>query len=82
MPPKEPRERINPPQSPSEIEKRFTYQPPKGDQPQRYGEMRAKALEMAVFIQGHTPASREQALALTKLDEVVFWANAAIARNE
>lgn len=28
-----------------------------------------------------TPASREQSLALTKLEEAMFWANAAIARN-
>lgn len=29
-----------------------------------------------------TPKSREQSTALTNLDQVVFWANAAIARNE
>ena len=28
-----------------------------------------------------TPPSREQSVALTKLDEVTFWANAGIARN-
>jgi hypothetical protein len=29
-----------------------------------------------------TPVSREQSLALTHLEEVVMFANAAIARNE
>jgi hypothetical protein len=28
------------------------------------------------------PGSRELSLAITKLEEAVFWANAAIARNE
>lgn len=29
-----------------------------------------------------TPTTREQSLALTRLEEVVFWAIAAIARNQ
>ena len=65
-----------------DIENRFTYHAPKGDQADRYETVRAKAKELAHFINEVTPTSREQSLALTKLDEVVFWANAAIARNE
>lgn len=62
--------------------KDFKYHPPKPDQIPRYEKMRAHAEELASFILQNTPVSREQMVALTKLDEVVFWANAAIARNE
>ena len=65
-----------------ELEKRFTYHAPKGDQPMRYERLRATAKHLAYRIADDTPASREQSLALTHLEEVVFWANAAIARNE
>ena len=64
------------------IENDFTYHPPFGDQVQRYGVLRAKGLETARVIVENTPPSREQSLALTALEEAVFWADAAIARNE
>lgn len=66
----------------SDIENRFTYHSPKTDQPQRYVRLRGEAREMALNIIRFTPPSREQSLALTKLEEAIFWANAAIARNE
>ncbi len=65
-----------------ELIKRFTYHKPSGDQPGRYEKIRGDALTFAAFLSSCTPPSREQSLALTKLEEVVFWANAAIARNE
>jgi hypothetical protein len=37
---------------------------------------------LAYHIKAETPASREQSLALTHLEDAVFWANAAIARHE
>lgn len=64
------------------LESDFTYHAPKGTQSQRYEELRAKAKEFAELIYLDCPRSREMALALTKLDETVFWANASIARNE
>ncbi len=69
-------------QNASRIETNFTYHPPKDDQPKRYEEIREVAKNFAMCINENTPASREQSLALTALEEVVFWANAAIARNE
>jgi len=65
-----------------EIAKRFTYHAPKGDQAERYGSIRDLAKKLAETIASLTPVSREQSLALTKLDEVVMFANAAIARTE
>jgi hypothetical protein len=67
---------------PNELEKRFTYHSPKADQPPRYEAIRAKGKELAELINNSCPDSREKSVAFTKLDEVVMWANAAIARNE
>lgn len=71
-----------PPGSPEELENRFTYHAPKGNQITRYATIRSKAREFALAIASDCPESRELSIALTKLDEVVFFANAAIARNE
>lgn len=65
-----------------DLDKRFTYHAPKGDQPERYVALRAKGRELAELIASLTPPSREQSVALTKLEESLFWANASIARNE
>jgi len=65
-----------------DLDKRFTYHAPKGDQPARYEALRGKAREFAEVISKTCPDSREKSLALTKLEESVMWANASIARNE
>ena len=67
---------------PDELQRRFTYHPPKDTQLDRYRLIRREARELAMRIINQTPVSREQSLAITKLEEAVFWANAAIARNE
>ena len=63
------------------IENNFTYHAPKPGQPELYTLLRSKEKELAIFIAKNTPVSREQSVALTKLEEVMFWANAAIARE-
>lgn len=65
-----------------DLVKRFTYHAPKEDQPQKYQIIRENVLELAFGFCESCPPSRELSLALTKLEEAVFWANAAIARNE
>lgn len=65
-----------------DIETRFTYHPPKSGQPERYNRLRDDAKKVAYNLTALCPESRELSLALTKLEEVVFWANASIARNE
>lgn len=43
--------------------------------------VRQNCARLAHFINQSVPDGREKALAITKLEEVMFWANAAIARN-
>ena len=43
--------------------------------------VRGNCLAVADKLVSLTPAGREQAVMLTKLEEVMFWGNAAIARN-
>lgn len=56
-------------------------QTPLGQQ-ERYVDLRDQARSLAERICLFTPPSREQSIALTKLEECVMWANASIARNE
>src|SRR5438132_7126505 len=60
----------------------FSYHPPKDDQPARYTAIRDHAHDLAKFILENAPRSREQSLALTKLEEAAMWANAARAKGE
>jgi len=61
---------------------RFTWHKPFGSQPERYEMIREMALDFANYLVRDCPDSRELSLALTKVEEAVFWANAAIARHE
>ena len=64
------------------IEVAFTYHTPKEDQPARYVELREGGRALSLMILERCPVSREQSLALTKIEEAIMWANASIARNE
>lgn len=64
-----------------ELDNRFTYHGPKESQTLKYEVIRAKQRELADLIVDYCPESREASLALTKIEEVGFWANAAIARH-
>ena len=58
----------------------FTYHTPKPSDIHKYEAIQSKAKEFAHLIAELAPKGREQSLSLTKLEEVVFWANASIAR--
>ena len=75
-------EYVIPERTREQLDNNFTYHAPISDQPARYVEIRDKAKELAYLICSKTPVSREQSLALTNLEQAIFWANAAIARNE
>ena len=65
-----------------QIENSFTYHKPEGTQQDRYVLLRNNAKLLANDIINYTPSSREQSLAITKLEEAIMWANKAIACNE
>jgi hypothetical protein len=66
-----------------ELNKRFSYHPPIDEnQTGRYEEIRGYAKNFARILKQRCPDSREFFIAMTKIEEAVFWANAAIARNE
>lgn len=60
----------------------FTFHTVKGDQAVRYESLRATLRGLAAQVLTSCPPSRERSLAITKLEEAGFWANASIARNE
>lgn len=66
----------------SDIDNRFTYHAPTAEQVCTYMAVRSVAKEAAEFFNDHCPESREKSLAITHLEEAVFWANAAIARSD
>ena len=65
------------------LDREYTYHEPIDNvQIERYVYLRAAARTLAEDIMTMAPRSREQSLALTKLEEAIMWANAAIARHE
>ena len=65
-----------------DIDNRFTYHPPKGEQAERYVYLREQFRYVAQEVLRQCPPSRDRSLALTKLQEAMMWANASIAINE
>lgn len=65
----------------SDLRNRFTYHPPKPGQAETYTELRDAAYTLALHINDVVPESREKALAVTNLEQAIFWANAGIARH-
>ena len=61
---------------------RFTYHAPMPNQIGKFENIRKNARWMVELFTKMCPKSRELSLAITKIEEAVFWANAAIARNE
>jgi hypothetical protein len=64
-----------------DINNRFDHHAPDEFKIQKHQIVRQSAKELAQTFVEFVPEGREKALALTKLEEALFWANAAIARE-
>ncbi|MDM2104332.1 Uncharacterised protein [Mycobacteroides abscessus subsp. massiliense] len=70
------------PNSSADIEHRFAFHAATTEEKRaEHGSVRAACKELAHKFDRDLPPGREKSLALTKLEEAMFWANAAIARN-
>lgn len=64
-----------------ELERRIKYHRPNEQGIDLIAAMRQHALTWAKAVRRDVPGGREQSLALTKIEEALFWANAGIARD-
>jgi len=65
-----------------EFDNRFDHHPPDGLKVQLHQLLRNVIKDAAVVVAHECPEGREKSLAITKLEEAMFWANAAIARHD
>lgn len=65
---------------PADITNRFDYHAPDEEKRHKHEAVRAACRDLAENLNEHIPEGREKSLAITHLEEVMFWSNAAIAR--
>lgn len=68
-------------QSYKDMQHRFNHHSPTPVKAAFHESIRRNALELANRLDEKLPPGREKSTAITKLEEVMFWANAAIARH-
>lgn len=67
----------------NELDNRFAYHaPPDEARREAHGRVRGLCRALAGDLDALLPESREKFAAVERLEEVMFWANAAIARQE
>lgn len=60
---------------------RFEYHKPDAEKAETHAAIRERCLMLAEQLNECLPEGREKSLAITHLEEVMMWSNAAIARN-
>lgn len=64
-----------------EINHRFAYHPPRSEaRVQDHEVVRHLSGRLAMHMDERLPDGREKSLAITKIEEAMFWANASLAR--
>jgi hypothetical protein len=67
--------------TPADLEHRFTAHAPSPEKAELHVSVRDACLTLAKHVHATVPDGREKATALTKIEEVMFWANAGLARQ-
>ena len=65
-----------------DVKIKFTYHPLSMEQHGKQEQLRLQAVVFAGQIFASTPEGREQSLAITSLEQALFWSIAAIEREE
>lgn len=66
----------------TELRNRFEYHAPDAVKVIIHSAIRDGCFSLAEYLNSSLPEGREKSLAITKLEEVMFWSNASIARSE
>lgn len=64
-----------------ELLNRFKHHPPTEEKIGLHVGVREESARLAEYLNAILPEGREKSLAITKLEEVTYWANASIARE-
>lgn len=68
---------------PKDLENRFMFHPATSDtRREQHESIRRNCGALAEFLNRTLPDGREKSLAITHLEEVMFWGNAALARQD
>lgn len=65
-----------------DIVNRFSFHPATATTGPMHSAIRDECLKLASYINDNIIDCREKALAITNLEQVMMWCNAAIARNQ
>lgn len=64
-----------------ELRNRFRYHAPTPARAAQHEQTRSLLSQVAGYLNDNLPEGREKSIVMTKLEEAMFWANAAIARS-
>lgn len=64
-----------------DLAQKFEHHPPNEEKARRHNKVRTALLSAAVVVDETVLPGRERSLAMTKIEEAMFWANAGIARE-
>ena len=64
-----------------DLNNRFAFHPATGVTGDQHAAVRGQCFALAASLVATLPPGRETSLAITALEEVMMWSNAAIARN-